>query len=137
MSHCPNALRLVAVFVAGVTLSSCLCPPRAPRVDRYFHRSTPMSALLGFAYAIDANDWNYAFESLDAQAREAVETPFRLRIAVGFEDDPDTGLSVRETIIRSDRVPCEPKPSATRAMVASRSEGTQGRVHRRCTDDAR
>ncbi|MEM7236000.1 MAG: hypothetical protein AAF517_27790, partial [Planctomycetota bacterium] len=83
-------------------LPSCRCV-QIPDVSKYFDRETPTSALLGFVYAIETKNWDYAFDSLDDASREAVETSFRLHMAVILTDDPDSGRPVEEVMVEAVR----------------------------------
>lgn len=102
---------LGAVWAAGC------CHSVIPDVEKYFDRTTSTSALLGFVYAVETGNWDYAFASLDSSSRKAIETPDRLDWAVYLGRDPDFDLPLRDVIVESIRWRSPPMPYDGRADV--------------------
>jgi hypothetical protein len=71
---------LAAVSSAG---ACCVAPPPA---EKFFDRKSIVGAFKGFVYGIDAEQWDYALESLSASSRAEVGSTFRLRIAIRLKD---------------------------------------------------
>ena len=102
----PSTQKL-ALLAAACAIGAGCCT--VPETGKYFDRRTPMSALLGFAYAIEVGDWGWAFETLDRRSREEVGSPFRLRMAAVLEEEPEIGVSVRELITEAIRYRLPPE----------------------------
>jgi hypothetical protein len=76
-------------------LAGCCTP--APLAEKYFDRDHPLGALKGFAYAIEAEQWDYAYESLTATTREEIGH-LKFRVAIEFLNDPIGDVSIHELI---------------------------------------
>jgi hypothetical protein len=74
-----------------------------PDVAKYFDRDTPMSALLGFVYAIETRNWAYAYESLTRATQEKI-TPGQLHLAVLLAKDPTFEIPIRRIITEAIRL---------------------------------
>ena len=99
---------LLAVLVAG-------CCTTAPSVEKYFDRRTPLSAFLGFAYAIETGSWTYALESLDDASREEIGSTTRLWAATKVLKDPDFGIPIGQIITQAVWHREDPEPWRGRA----------------------
>ncbi len=64
-----------------------------PRAENYFHREEPLAALKGFAYAVEADQWDYAYQSLNESTREEIG-PWKFRVAIEFLNDPIGDVSI-------------------------------------------
>jgi hypothetical protein len=53
-------------------LAGGCCSPPPPPAAKFFHRETPLETLRGFVYAVDAYQWDYAYESLSESTRKDV-----------------------------------------------------------------
>ncbi|MBI4601061.1 MAG: hypothetical protein HY721_03785 [Planctomycetes bacterium] len=62
----------------------CVAPPPAAK---FFDRKTPLDALKGFVYAVDARQWDYGYESLTESSKCEIGR-FRFAAAVRWAKDP-------------------------------------------------
>lgn len=85
-----SVLALCAFVCAG-----CCVP--APAAGKYFDREDPLSALKGFAYAIETEQWDYAYASLTKASREELGH-FKFRVAIEFLSDPIGDASIYDLI---------------------------------------
>ena len=76
-------------------LAGCCTP--APLAEKYFDREDPLGAIKGFAYAVEAKQWDYAYESLTESTREEIGH-LKFRAAIGFLNDPIGDVSIHELI---------------------------------------
>ena len=74
-----------------VVLAGCCVP--APRAEKYFDRENPLGALKGFAYAVEAEQWDYAYQSLTEGTREEIGH-LKFRVAIAFLNDPIGDVSI-------------------------------------------
>jgi len=77
------AVRLAAIAIVSCAGACCVTPPPA---GKFFDRKSCVGTFKGFVYGIDAEQWDYAFQSLSASSREEVGSTFRLRIAIKLRD---------------------------------------------------
>ena len=111
-----------AVSLSLLVLTGCRIP--APEAEKYFDREDPLSALKGFAYAVEAKQWDYAYESLTASTREEIGD-LRFRAAISFMNDPIGGVSIRQLITSVIRwAPLS--ETRNRALVRIVSKGRKG-----------
>jgi hypothetical protein len=80
-----TARRLAVLAVASCAAGCCVAPPPA---EKFFDRKSCVGAFKGFVYGVDAEQWEYAFESLSASSRAEIGSTFRLRVAVKHLRDP-------------------------------------------------
>ena len=89
-----DVLRQIYAVIAWplvLALAGCCVP--APGAEKYFDRENPLGALKGFAYAVEAEQWDYAYESLTEGTREEIGR-LKFRVAIEFLNDPIGDVSI-------------------------------------------
>ena len=75
----------------------------APLADRYFDRQDPFDTLQGFAYAVEAKQYRFAYDCLTPESRQRLSfTRFRLGLRFNVEV-PGVGVPIRNLIVDSER----------------------------------
>lgn len=85
--------RLYAVIAWPLVLALAGCCVPAPGAEKYFDRENPLGALKGFAYAVEAEQWDYAYQSLTEGTREEIGR-LKFRVAIKFLNDPIGDVSI-------------------------------------------
>lgn len=92
----------LAGSVALAVLAGC-ASGSPPPVELLFDRDDPESALLGCVYAMETGDWEWAFETLDQESREAIGSPFWFKWGTMLEDVPDIGRPIYDVVVEAIR----------------------------------
>lgn len=115
-----------------VTLAGCCVP--TPRAENYFDREEPLSALKGFAYAVEAQQWDYAYQSLNQGTREEIGH-WKFRVAIEFLNDPIGDVSIYTLITNVFLwVPLARNGDHARVQIVSRGIRPNGRPVVRALD---
>ncbi len=91
-----RAARIFAPALLALAVGACCVP--APRAEKYFARDWPTSTLRGFVYAVEAHQWDFAYESLSAESREMIG-PLRFEVGLRLFDDPVLDVSVYDLVV--------------------------------------
>ena len=101
----PGARRGAAA--AALILGACCSAP--PPAEKYFDLLIPFNTLSGFAYAIDAGQWRFAYDCLTPESKKLysyTRFKFAMRFNVDVPVDPENPkvtVPIRDLIIGSDR----------------------------------
>jgi len=87
--------------IALLLLASGCCS--APLAERYFDRQEPFDCLQGFAYAVEAKQYRFAYECLTPESRQRLSfTRFRLALRFNVKV-PEVDVPIRTLIVDSER----------------------------------
>ena len=131
-----DVLRRLRVVIAStpllVALAGCCVP--APRAEKYFDREDPLGALKGFAYAVEAEQWDYAYESLTEGTREEIGH-LKFRVAIEFLNDPIGHVSIYTLVTNVFAwAPLSEDSHHARVRIVSRGTQPDGRLVVRALD---
>jgi hypothetical protein len=85
--------------LAAVMLCGCSGTPKRDRdiLQKYFPDDSPVSALVGFIFAVETSSWDSAYSRLSASSREKINS-FKFKYGLPLVKDPRTGIPVVEII---------------------------------------
>jgi len=92
-------MRAIPLFLL-ILAAGCHCTPPA---GKYFDRGSPFNTISGFAYAIDAGQWGFAYDCLTASSRKLYSyTKFMIALRFNLEV-PHLEVPIRDLILTADR----------------------------------
>ena len=127
--------QLYAVIAWPLVLALAGCCVPAPGAEKYFDRENPLGALKGFAYAVEAEQWDYAYQSLTEGTREEIGH-WKFRVAMEFLNDPigDVSIYTLVTNVFAWGAPLSTDHHHARVRIVSRGTQPDGRLVVRALD---
>jgi hypothetical protein len=75
----------------------------APLAERYFDRQEAFDSLQGFAYAVDAGQYRFAYESLTPESQKQISFS-RFKLALRWNVNvPEVKVPIRDLVLKSER----------------------------------
>jgi len=88
-----------------------------PSAAKYFDRGDPFDTLSGFAFAIDAKQWSFAYDCLTRESKGLI-TFTKFKFAMRFNVEvPELKVSIRSLILDAQRIRGLKRQGTTRAEI--------------------
>ncbi|NCF56284.1 MAG: hypothetical protein GWP41_08505 [Planctomycetia bacterium] len=112
--------RLRLLLLAGLSVTSLLISSGClsiPNVDDHFSKSDPLETVRYFRYAIDASDFDKAYQCMTENTHQQI-SPLQFKALIRFVDVPELGdIGLRDLIVNSS---IDPQSEPVRGENSSR-----------------